>query len=757
MTIDGSYINDKTYYDDTISENEKLSAEYFIANIDNSIASLVRDDPFIQLAYNYFEGNADPLSYAYLTENHGIGTPASVPFIPLIKPHINYMIGVQLSNPLNVKVTCNDHKTIDNIITQKANKIFLDTNRLIMNAMKNGKGVSENDIKAINDRYENFISTFEETAQDLIGYVAEEKNLKEIVKNIALHLFISGKSRFRTWIKESDMLPEVEVYDPRHVFFEENPDNPSGSLKTSRRVVHRMFLSRSEVMNRYGHYLTDIEKDRISVGYNISSSRDNFLSTQDGTIPVPYAAGYGDYNNFSAFPNGYGVLPKSNSHRFLYNTPLNNQNLIEVFHVEWLANNEIEDSFEVDDLLEVAKKTKIAKKRYRLDRYEGVRILGDIYVGMGRSLNVVRKDSAPHVCTLSYDGVNYESLILLTRSLQDRYNILHYFEENMLAVSGTKAVDVNPADVPSFITGTEQERIMKYLAYIKLGIRFREPAMPGDQTNNTMAGVLDMTLSSTIQYLESLKQSCELNASRITGVPPQAIGMLQAESLVGNNEMAVVQTTKVTKSYFNLVSVMTKNLLTEYVNLCRFTFNKTTKYRYSSSNSGYKMFTIDPDKFSMSDYNVFITDGGEEQKDIDTIKQLGFEFIKNQQIGLDTAVDLVSLKSLTKVKEVVKKAIEEGKGNQLQQLQQQIQQQADQLDQANKELKKLQGIDQEAKQKELELKEKQIQINEFSAVQMANYNKGTLEEKRELTKLERDQEIFGSGKVKEVNNSVLGK
>jgi len=58
-----------------------------------------------------------------LEENFGIGNPTSVEFIPLIKKHIDVLVGEYLETPIIPKVTCKDRKTIAHITREKQLKI----------------------------------------------------------------------------------------------------------------------------------------------------------------------------------------------------------------------------------------------------------------------------------------------------------------------------------------------------------------------------------------------------------------------------------------------------------------------------------------------------------------------------------------------------------------------------------------------------------------------------------------------------------
>ena len=93
----------------------KKNADYIIDKIDKAVNELVFNKWKLQKAYNYYNGKRDPEQFRYLEENFGIGNPTSMEFVPLIKKHIDAIIGEYLDIPLLPKVSCKDKNTISQI------------------------------------------------------------------------------------------------------------------------------------------------------------------------------------------------------------------------------------------------------------------------------------------------------------------------------------------------------------------------------------------------------------------------------------------------------------------------------------------------------------------------------------------------------------------------------------------------------------------------------------------------------------------
>ena len=80
-------------------ERSKTDNE-LIQKTDIAIAELVYDKDELQKAYNYYNCKRDAEHFRYLEENFGIGNPTSVEFTPLIRKHVDALIGEYRGTPI---------------------------------------------------------------------------------------------------------------------------------------------------------------------------------------------------------------------------------------------------------------------------------------------------------------------------------------------------------------------------------------------------------------------------------------------------------------------------------------------------------------------------------------------------------------------------------------------------------------------------------------------------------------------------------
>ena len=150
-------------------------------NIDRAINELVYEKTQIIKAYNYYHGKRDPEQFRHLEENYGIGTPTSVEFIPLVRKHVDVLIGEYLSTPVLPRVSCKDSETLSSIEKQKQVTINNEVAKVLKSylyskldsSLTDGQGQTDKEIEArlaqLKDSINrNFISEYEIAAQNIV-------------------------------------------------------------------------------------------------------------------------------------------------------------------------------------------------------------------------------------------------------------------------------------------------------------------------------------------------------------------------------------------------------------------------------------------------------------------------------------------------------------------------------------------------------------------------------------------------------------
>ena len=673
-----------------------MNNQELIDKTDSAISELVYDKYELQKAYNYYNGKRDAEQFRYLEENFGIGSPTSVEFTPLLKKHVDALVGEYLGTPILPKVSCKDSDTISSITREKQLQITKGVVEFLKGHLNNsilkfldGKDITDKAIKEQLDKIiqnidQSFISQYEIAAQNIIKYIMQsrETDLMTKLRQLLTDLLITGYTFFRVKSSTSGTNIEIEVLNPLNTFIDRNPESPY--VKKSYRVVVRYWLTKSQILAKYGKEISkkDLaelkDKWKETEAGNYKRTFSTIISNEDiEETPLP---GYPD-NEYSS--KRYQLIP--------------------VYDVEWIETD----------------------KDFVMQRYNTIRIGQDIYILRGKDENVIRSKDNPNFCELTVNGVYFlnrsqqpYSLILKCASLQDRYDLLNYYRDLLIANSGVSGVIMDMSLLPNNLGVKWPERVEKWLAYKKSGIMWIDSTQEGRNENgnapNTIFNGFDDTLKApAIQAIELAIQSVEQTTSSITGVFRERLNGIEQRDAVTNIKQGVANSFIVTKHYFQQMDLIVCEMLLSSLNQAKVTFKKGLTGTLILGDKYLKVFTALPEHFTLTDYDIHIISSTEVMEDLQTLKQMIPEFVKSQALAPDIIFEALTSKSLTDLKYKVQKAmkLQKEENNQIQQLQQQVEEVTQQAQQLEQELQKAQQKVQQLDEERLKLEQQKIQLD----------------------------------------------
>ena len=647
-------------------------SEKMMKRTDEIISELVREKDEFQKAYNYYHGERDAEQFKYLEENFGIGSPTSVKLTPMVKKHIDALIGEYLGTPILPKVSCKDSETISAITREKSLQIAQGVTKFLKDHLNttllqfiDGKDTTDKAIKQQIDKIkedidQNFISKFEVAAQNVIHYIMQSRQTDMMTKlrQLLLDLLITGYTFFRVKESSAGTNIQIEVLDPLNTFIDRNPESPY--IKDSYKVVVRKWLSRQQILNRYGK---DLTRDDIK---NIKETwSDDF---GEGTI-----YGY-TYANTLQQPQSTPGHPVDDN---------GVQKLIPVYEVEWLETD----------------------KNFVMQRYSNVRIGGDIYIINGKDENVIRSKDNPNYASLTVNGIYFTnrtskpySLMLACADLQDKYDLLIYYRDVLIANSGVKGQVMDFSLIPANLGVNWPERIKKWMAYRKTGTMMIDSTQDGrndqgfGQFNTMLAGYDDTLPAQAIQAIQLAIDSVEATTSSITGVFRERLNGIQQRDAVTNIQQGVNNSFIITKPIFQQMDLVACEIISDCLNQAKKTWKKGLTGILVLGDQQQKVFTALPEDFTFTDYDIHVISSTQIMQDMQQIQALVPEFIKSGQLPADILFEVMTAKSLSEMKYKVKKAlkIQKEENNQLQQLQQKLEETTQQAQQLQQELQKAQ-------------------------------------------------------------------
>ena len=417
-----------------------------------------------------------------------------------------------------------------------------------------------------------------------------------------------------------------------------------------------------------------------------------------------------------------------------------NYKLIPVYEVEWTE-------------------TRKEDGKFVMDRYEGVRIGESIFIHSDISQNVVRTKDNPSFCTLSTSGIYYStrsaeaySLVLACANLQDKYDVLHFYRDSLIANSGTSGDWLDLSMLPTVLGADVPERLQKWLGYKKGGVALIDTSQEGRAFNNntSFAGFDDTIKAPTIQAIELAIERTENTCSSITGVFRERLNGIEQHDAVSNVKVGIKNSFTVTKQYYQQMDLLTNELLIDCLNTAKIVYKKGITGALILGDKGVKVFTALPEYFTVTDFDIHIASSTNVIQDMELIKQLIPEFIKAGNVDPSIIVEAITSRSLTELKtnvsESLKKQREES--NITAQLQQQVEQLTQELQQAQNQLQQAQSKIESLNEAKLQLEKAKLEsesgVNWYKAKADKKYKEGTIENDSKRVELEVAQMYDGN-------------
>ena len=200
-----------------------------------------------------------------------------------------------------------------------------------------------------------------------------------------------------------------------------------------------------------------------------------------------------------------------------------------------------------------------------------------------------------------------------------------------------------------------------------------------------------------LQAIQIALEMVETTASSLTGVFRERLGGIQQRDAVANVEAGMQQSYIITKQYYQVMDTLVAEMLTDALNLARKVYKKGITGQIILGNRK-EVFTALPEYYSQTDYDVHLADTTEILKEQDLLRQMAMQLSGNNQVDPEVLIDITTSKSLTEMKEALRRTIKQKKleNNQIVQLTQQLQEAQDQAEKMQKQLeantKKLQQL-----------------------------------------------------------------
>lgn len=711
-----------------------MTRDKLIEETDKHINELVIPKVRIKKAYNYLNCKIDTEQFRYLEENYGIGNPTSIVFVPLIKKHIDGLVGEHLEIPLTPTVSCKDSRTINQIMRGKQLRIkseiaayyrnlFRRDALLGINGKLNDVSMSNEVRKIIQDIDRNYISEYELAAGDVIKWILQSASIDIYNKRRELlqDVLTAGQCYYRATKTPDRHNITLETYNPMNVFPDKNPE--SNYVKDCSRIVVRRWMTRSDVLNKYGKYLNSTTIKELNDIWRDGNAYNNSVIIRTHiTDCEPFEVSQHIGDDINVTPG----LPEEGNHRLNYFIP--------VYEVEWVE-------------------TEKEGGRFVKNLYRTVRIGESIYITFGKDEHAIRTIDDPTNCKLSINGIFFTnrdnrpfSLVLQCADIQDKYNIIHYLRDNVVANSGTIGDYVDLAKLPTCLGSDWVERLEKLMAYKKNGVFIFDSSQDGTPVVNTaFTGYDDTVKANIIQAFELIAQSLERQCSSITGMYQQRLDGIQQYDAVRNVQAGARNSYIVTKWIYQQMDSLDRDIILDLLNQAKSAYKDGIQGELILGPNQRRIFTALPEHYTMTDFDIHVPSSTQMLQDMEVLRGAVNEFIKSGNYEPDIIMEAMTASSVTEMKTNMTKAYQEKKKeeNLIGQLQKQIEELGGQLQQSQTELQKAQKKIEQLNEQKLQLDQQKMQMESelgfYKARADKDYKEGLVETKKKQLELEMAQ------------------
>jgi len=373
----------------------------------------------------------------------------------------------------------------------------------------------------------------------------------------------------------------------------------------------------------------------------------------------------------------------------------------------------------------------------------------------------------PNNCTLTVNGMFYSdrngdpfSLMLATANLQDKFDVLNFYRDNVIAESGTVGDWVDIAYLPKVLGADLTERLMKWKAYKKQGLAIIDSSQEGLPPMNTTFGGYDDTIKlNTIQAIDLAIQRVEETCSTITGVFREKLGGIEQKDAVSNVQVGVRQSSYITKQYYQLMDLMTREMLLDILNLTKIVFKKGFSGTLILGERLNKIFTALPEHYTVTDHDIHIADSADVIKEQEFIKVIAMEFIKGGVVDPDIIMEAITATGLTRMKSDISLALAKRRqeSDQTGKLGEQVQQLDQELKKVSSEAQQLQQKVQQLNAEKMQLERERLEFQkelEWYKARSANTNEAQrLEWEKKRVQLEAMQLLDDNQRNDEIKNN----
>lgn len=646
-----------------VTRNVKLTNEWKYHCVDGVIASTKSRDSNRRRSvterkrnYDLFNNKIDITHFEYVTNPFNLNKdgsnkfqlPATLQPYDILFPIFNVLLGEEAKrffNPLVVVVN-------ESAISEKESQ----RKQLVMQHLMQFLQIDPNDPNApkpeefLNHMTSSIKDEREILAQHMLSYYKRKEKLPDVFAKGFKDWLIAGEEIYTVDSYNGDL--SVRRVNPLQIWFvvHENTEE----IDNADRILEINYMTVHEVIDEFYDYLTPEQIDDLEAYYPMGLPGNQVINPL--TIKeVETIYHFQNQENFIDRIPVYRVRWKSfrKVGNWYYIDPQTGEEVCEL----------------VDEIFEWDKKDPNQRVEwFWINEYwEGVRIGEDMYIDdlIRPRKHQYRSMDSLSECKSGYIGNMCSATNSQSTSLMDRllpwvylYFIIWYDTELALATNMGKIALLDVSMIPD---GWEMEKWMYYARAMRIGFvnslneGNRRLGLSG-QNHSTQNKELNLEMGNYIQFNITLLQEIERKIQNTAGVPPQRLGAISSQELVGNVEKSLVQSSLVTEDLFRLHNGIKLRVCDAIIEVAKDLYKEGNKsLQYVSDDMTTMMFRVEGEKFNSADYGTFVSDAIKDQETYAAFKEHIKFALQNDQMAFHQIADIYSSDSIAEIKTRLKK------------------------------------------------------------------------------------------------------
>jgi hypothetical protein len=310
--------------------------------------------------------------------------------------------------------------------------------------------------------------------------------------------------------------------------------------------------------------------------------------------------------------------------------------------------------YEKKDII-LANKGEKLETRYIDEIYEATILGNDIYKNLRKKPIRLYSNENYSWTALPIFGKTFNSitdrpysLVWDTKDIQKLYNLLHWHRELLLATSGVKGTIMDISQKPEGMSKKE------WLYYKKLGTQWIETVKKhGRPMAYNQFGSYDDSMSSSVQYIDSMLMMLDDVMGNIIGVGRQRQGQVTGADQVATYQMAIQQNSLITEVIYAQHDEIERQAFEAVLNLAtKYKFTDGGNFDYQTDDLSTETFKLPPQIFENVDLKINVANNTMNEQKLKELKQFA---IKEYDKGILPFKDMIALYDTNTLGEMRKK------------------------------------------------------------------------------------------------------